>query len=264
MARRSRVSVPSENAGRKATPTQRKKRTGYITAMTATILDRIGNTPLVRLTRVAAGLPVPVYGKCEFLNPGGSVKDRIARAIVNDAESRGVLRSGMTLVEATAGNTGVGLALVAAVRGYKLVCVMPEKMCLDKRTSLAALGAEVIVTANAPPSDPRNFRRLAERLAAERGWFPTEQFTNPANPRIHERTTGPEIVAHSAVPATRCVRLRSRHWGNHHRSWAIPENSYSERKSGAGRSGRIAAGAPRRSATPGPRCGLCGGRDRRQ
>jgi cysteine synthase len=163
--------------------------------MTATILDRIGNTPLVRLARVAAGLPVPVYGKCEFLNPGGSVKDRIALAIVDDAEERGVLRPGMTLVEATAGNTGVGLALVAAIRGYKLVCIMPEKMCIDKRTSLAALGADVIVTANAPPSDPRNFRRLAERLAAERGWFLTEQFTNPANPRIHERTTGPEIVA---------------------------------------------------------------------
>src|SRR5205814_1840477 len=85
-----------------------------------TVLDRIGNTPLVRLDRVAAGLPVPVFGKCEFLNPGGSVKDRIALAVVNDAEERGVLRPGMTLVEATAGNTGVGLALVAAIRGYKL------------------------------------------------------------------------------------------------------------------------------------------------
>jgi cysteine synthase len=161
----------------------------------ATILDRIGNTPLVRLDRVAAGLPVPVYGKCEFLNPGGSVKDRIALAIVNDAECRGVLKPGMTLVEATAGNTGVGLALVAAIRGYKLACVMPEKMCIDKRAALSALGAEVIVTANAPPSDPRNFRRVAERLAVERGWLLTEQFGNFANPRVHEQTTGPEIVA---------------------------------------------------------------------
>src|SRR5437764_3298909 len=161
----------------------------------ATILDRIGNTPVVRLDRVAAGLPVPVHGKCEFLNLGGSVKDRIALAIVNDAEARGVLKPGMTLVEATAGNTGVGLALVAALRGYKLACVMPEKMCVDKRAALAALGAEVIVTANAPPSDPRNFRRLAERLAVERGWFLTDQFANPANPRVHELTTGPEIVA---------------------------------------------------------------------
>ena len=96
--------------------------------LSATILDRIGNTPLVRLTHVAARLPVPVYGKCEFLNPGGSVKDRIALAIVVDAERRGLIRPGMTLVEATAGNTGVGLALVAAVRGYGLACVLPAKM----------------------------------------------------------------------------------------------------------------------------------------
>src|SRR5437867_12501995 len=89
------------------------------------ILDRIGNTPMVRLDQVAAGLPVPVFGKCEFLNPGGSVKDRIALAIIDDAERQGLLRPGMTLVEATAGNTGVGLALVAAVRGYRLTCVMP-------------------------------------------------------------------------------------------------------------------------------------------
>src|SRR6478672_5703595 len=97
----------------------------------ANVLDLMGNTPLVPLARVAAGLPVPVLGKCEFLNPGGSVKDRIALAIVDDAERRGLLRPGMTLVEATAGNTGVGLALVAAIRGYKLACVMPEKMSHD-------------------------------------------------------------------------------------------------------------------------------------
>src|SRR5215218_11361595 len=143
------------------------------------LLDLIGRTPLVPLPRISAGLPVPVLGKCEHLNPGGSVKDRIALAIVNDAEQRGVLKPGMTLVEATAGNTGVGLALVAAIRGYKLACVMPEKMCIDKRAALSALGAEVIVTANAPLSDPRNFRRVAERLATERGWFLTEQFANP-------------------------------------------------------------------------------------
>ena len=160
-----------------------------------TILDRIGNTPLVRLDRVARGLPVPVYGKAEFLNPGGSIKDRLALALVTDAERRGALRPGMTLVEATAGNTGVGLALVAALRGYKLACVMPEKMSVDKRAALAALGAEVIVTANAPPTDPRNFRRVAERLAVERGWHLTDQFGSSANARVHEQTTGPEIVA---------------------------------------------------------------------
>jgi cystathionine beta-synthase len=161
----------------------------------ASILDRIGGTPMVRLDRVAGRLPVPVYGKCEFLNPGGSVKDRIAKAIVDDAERRGILRPGATLVEATAGNTGVGLALVAAVRGYRLVCVLPEKMSVDKRIALAALGAEVIVTPNAPPGHADNFQTVARRLAEERGWFLTDQFVNPANPRVHYETTGPEILA---------------------------------------------------------------------
>jgi cysteine synthase len=158
------------------------------------ILDRIGNTPMVRLPRVAAGLPVPVFGKCEFLNPGGSVKDRIARAIVEDAERQGLLKPGMTLVEATAGNTGVGLALVAAVRGYRLACVMPAKMSADKVAALTALGAEVIVVPNAPPSAPDNFQNVARRLAAERGWFLTDQFGHPANPHVHEATTGPEVL----------------------------------------------------------------------
>ncbi len=158
------------------------------------ILDRIGHTPMVWLSCVSAGLPVPVFGKCEFLNPGGSGKDRIAKAIVEHAEQSGELRPGMTLVEATAGNTGVGLALMAAARGYKLACVMPEKMSIDKRAALAALGAEVIVVPNAPPNDPRNFRRAAERLAVECGWFLTRQFEHPANPLTHETTTGPEIL----------------------------------------------------------------------
>jgi cysteine synthase len=162
---------------------------------TRSILDRIGATPLVQLNRVAAGLPVPVFAKCEHLNPGGSIKDRIALAIVNDAEQRGLLKDGMTLIEATAGNTGLGLALVAAVRGYHLACVMPAKMSADKRAALAALGAEVIITPNAPPSAPDNFQNVARRLASERGWFLTNQFANPANPRVHEETTGPEILA---------------------------------------------------------------------
>jgi cysteine synthase len=159
------------------------------------ILERIGNTPMVRLDRIAAGLAVPVLGKCEFLNPGGSVKDRIALAIVEDGERRGLLKPSMTLVEATAGNTGVGLALIAAVRGYRLVCVLPAKMCEDKRAALAALGAEVIVVPNAPPASPDNFQNVARRLAEERGWFLTDQFAHPANPRIHEETTGPEVLA---------------------------------------------------------------------
>jgi cysteine synthase len=158
------------------------------------VLDLIGRTPLVTLGRIGAGLPVPLLGKCEHLNPGGSVKDRIAKAIVEDAERRGLLRPGATLIEATAGNTGVGLALIAAQRGYRLVCVLPEKMSADKRRALAAVGATVIVTANAPPHDPRNFQNVARRMAEERGWFLTDQFAHPANPRVHEETTGPELL----------------------------------------------------------------------
>ena len=161
----------------------------------ANVLDLIGNTPLVRLDRVGAGLRVPLYGKCEHLNPGGSVKDRIALAILDHEERAGRLHPGSTLVEATAGNTGVGLALVAALRGYRLVCVMPEKMSVDKRAALAALGAQIAVTANAPPDDPRNFRNVARRLADENGWLLTRQFEHPANPAVHEATTGPEILA---------------------------------------------------------------------
>lgn len=159
-----------------------------------TILDHIGRTPLVALTRIGRGLPVPVLVKCEHMNPGGSVKDRIALAIVDDAEARGVLRPGATLIEATAGNTGVGLALVAAARGYSLVCVLPEKMSIDKRVALASLGARVVVTPNAPPASPDNFRNVAKRLADENGWFLTDQFNNPANVRAHHDTTGAEIL----------------------------------------------------------------------
>ncbi|MBA2238800.1 MAG: cysteine synthase family protein [Lysobacter sp.] len=159
-----------------------------------TILQQIGRTPLVRLVRIGRGLPVPVLVKCEHLNPGGSIKDRIALAIVDDAQARGELRTGMTLIEATAGNTGVGLALVAAARGHDLVCVMPEKMSLDKRVALTSLGARVIITPDAPPSSPENFRNVAERMAVENGWFLVDQFRNPANVRVHEQTTAVEIL----------------------------------------------------------------------
>ncbi len=152
------------------------------------ILAAVGNTPLVALERFG------ILAKCEHLNPGGSVKDRIAVAIVEAAEREGRLAPGATLVEATAGNTGVGLALVAAVKGYRLACVMPEKMSHDKRAALRSLGAEVIITANAPPDHPDNFQNVARRLAAERGWFLTDQFRNPANVDVHYATTGPEIL----------------------------------------------------------------------
>lgn len=158
------------------------------------LLDLVGNTPLVGLNRVGAGLPVQVFVKCEHLNPGGSVKDRIAVSIVADAERRGVLRPGDTIIEATAGNTGIGLALVAGRRGYALVCVLPEKMSLDKRQALAAVGARVVMTPNAPPGHPDNFQEVAKRLAVENGWFLADQFRNPANPAAHEATTGPELL----------------------------------------------------------------------
>ncbi len=159
-----------------------------------TILQQIGRTALVRLQRIGRDLPVPVWVKCEHLNPGGSIKDRIALAIVDDAQARGVLRPGMTLIEGTAGNTGIGLALVAAARGYGLVCVMPQKMSVDKQVALKSLGARVIITPDAPPSSPDNFRNVAERLAGENGWFLADQFRNPANVRVHEQTTATEIL----------------------------------------------------------------------
>ncbi len=146
------------------------------------------------LRRIGVGLPVPVLVKCEHLSPSGSVKDRLALALVDDAERRGALRPGATLIEATAGNTGLGLALVASVRGYGLVCVLPEKMSVDKRQALAAAGARVVVTPNAAPDHPDNFQNVARRLAEERGWFLTDQFNSPANVRVHEETTGPEIL----------------------------------------------------------------------
>lgn len=164
------------------------------------VIEAIGNTPLIELKRVSAGLPVKVFIKCEHLNPGGSVKDRTARAIIIDAEERGQLRPGSTIIEGTAGNTGVGLALIASARGYRCICVLPEKMAVDKRIQLRQLGSEVIVTRNAPLSNPNNFRNVAARLAEDNGWLLTNQFHNPANIGAHYGTprfqgTGEEILA---------------------------------------------------------------------
>jgi cystathionine beta-synthase len=158
-----------------------------------TILECIGRTPLVRLDRVAGGIGAVVLGKVESMNPGGSVKDRIGLAMVEAARRSGTLKPGDTIVEATAGNTGVALAMAAAVFGYRCVFVMPEKMSRDKEELLRAYGAEVVRTANAPPDDPANFQQVARRLAEENGWFLPDQFANPANPEIHYRTAGPEI-----------------------------------------------------------------------
>jgi cystathionine beta-synthase len=163
--------------------------------MQDTILQSIGRTPLVRLRHAAQGLSVPVYVKVESSNPGGSVKDRVAVAMIQDAERRGQLRQGGTIIEATAGNTGVGLAMVAAVKGYRCIFVLPDKMSQEKISLLKAYGAEVVVTpTSVAPDSPESYNGVADRLAREipGAWRPN-QFANMANPEVHYRTTGPEI-----------------------------------------------------------------------
>ena len=159
------------------------------------VLDLIGNTPLVPLQRVGAELPYRLFAKLEYLNPGGSVKDRIGPEMVDAAERDGRLRPGGTIVEATSGNTGVGLALVAAVRGYRMVFVLPDKMSSEKIRLLKAFGARVVVTpSGVPPEHPMSHYSVAARLARETpGAFYPDQYSNPANPGAHYRTTGPEI-----------------------------------------------------------------------
>lgn len=159
------------------------------------VLEAIGETPLIRLRRMTAGLASPVYVKAEMLNPGGSVKDRVGRAMIEAAEREGKLRPGGTIVEATAGNTGVGLAMAAAVKGYRLVVVLPDKMSEDKIRLLKAYGAEVVVTAtNVPPDSPESYNGVADRLAREiPNAYRPNQFENPNNPLAHYATTGPEI-----------------------------------------------------------------------
>ncbi len=161
------------------------------------ILQAIGRTPLVRLNKVTDGLPVTLLAKVEYLNPGGSVKDRIGLVMVEDAEQRGLLQPGGTIIEATAGNTGVGLALVAAAKGYRCIFVMPDKMSEDKVNLLRAYGAEVVITPTSVPSDsPESYNGVAERLAREiPGAYRPNQFANLRNPEAHYCTTGPEIWA---------------------------------------------------------------------
>lgn len=159
------------------------------------ILDAIGHTPLVRLNRSAQHLPTNVCVKVESLNPGGSTKDRVALNMILEAERNGVLKPGGTIVEATAGNTGVGLAMVAAVRGYRSIFVLPDKMSQDKIRLLRAYGAEVVITpTNVPPDSPESYNGVANRLAREIvGAWRAGQFTNLANPQAHYEQTGPEI-----------------------------------------------------------------------
>ncbi|MGN9808029.1 cystathionine beta-synthase [Micromonospora sp. BQ11] len=159
------------------------------------VVEMIGNTPLVRLRSVTEGIQATVLAKVEYLNPGGSVKDRIALRMVEDAEAAGLLKPGGTIVEPTSGNTGVGLALVAQLKGYKCVFVCPDKVSQDKQDVLRAYGAEVVVCPTAvAPEDPRSYYNVSDRLAREipGAWKP-DQYSNPANPRSHYETTGPEL-----------------------------------------------------------------------
>jgi cystathionine beta-synthase len=171
------------------------------------VLDAIGQTPLIRLTRVTDGLAVPVYVKAEFLSVGASVKDRAARNMVRAAEEDGSLRPGGVIVESTSGNTGIGLAIVAAVRGYRSIVVVPDKTSSDKLAVLRAHGAEVVLAQSGLPREhPQHPDQVARRIAADTpgGWL-AGQYDNPANPQAHRDTTGPEIWAQTAGRVTHLV-----------------------------------------------------------
>jgi cystathionine beta-synthase len=171
------------------------------------ILEAVGHTPLVRLNRINKGLKPQIYVKAEFTNPGGSVKDRIGISMIDEAEKKGLLKPGGTIIEGTSGNTGMGLALVAAVRGYKCVFTTTDKQSKEKVDLLKALGAEVIVCPTAvEPEDPRSYYSVAKKLAREipNSYYPN-QYDNPMNPEAHYRTTGPEIWEDSEGKVTHFV-----------------------------------------------------------
>ncbi len=173
----------------------------------SSVTDLIGNTPLVRLNRVTAGIAATVLAKIEFVNPGGSSKDRIAANFIDAAERDGLLRPGGTIVEPTSGNTGVGLALIAQQRGYRCIFVVPDKVSDDKRAVLRAYGAEVVVAPTAvAPDDPRSYYSVSRRIVAETpGAFMPNQYDNPNGPRSHYETTGPEIWRDTEAEITHFV-----------------------------------------------------------
>ena len=163
------------------------------------VLDLVGETPVVRLRKLSPEGGATIWGKCEHLNPGGSVKDRIGLAMIEAAEAEGRLKPGDTIVEPTSGNTGIGLALVCARKGYKLVLTMPASMSLERRALLEAYGVEIVLTA--PDRVMEGAMEAARRIVEERGAFMPEQFSNPANPEIHQRTTAPELLrAFEGIP----------------------------------------------------------------
>ena len=160
-----------------------------------TVLELVGHTPVVRLERLSRDVPGELLAKLEYLNPGGSVKDRIGLAMIEAAEREGKLRPGGTIVEPTSGNTGAGLAIAAALRGYRCIFVMPDKMSQEKISMLRAYGAEVVITPTAvDPNSPESYYSVSDRLAEEiPGGFKPDQYSNPANPQAHYETTGPEL-----------------------------------------------------------------------
>src|SRR2546421_3433061 len=171
------------------------------------ILEAIGQTPLVRLNRLTKDLQCEVYVKLDYMNPGGSVKDRIGITMIDEAERKGLLKPGGTIIEGTSGNTGMGLALVCVVRGYKMVFTITDKQSKEKVDLLKALGAEVIVCPTAvEPDDPRSYYSVAKKLAREipNSYYPN-QYDNPMNPEAHYRTTGPEIWEDSEGKITHFV-----------------------------------------------------------
>lgn len=173
----------------------------------SSVLETIGTTPLVKLNRMTRGLRSTVLAKLEFLNPGGSIKDRIGISMIEAAEKQGLIKPGYTIVEPTAGNTGLGLALAALVKGYKVIFAVPDKMSMEKINMLKAFGARVIITPTAvPPDHPSQYVRVAERIAREEpNTFMPNQFFNPANPEIHYKATGPEIWEQSGGQVTMLV-----------------------------------------------------------
>ncbi len=156
------------------------------------ILGQIGNTPLVRLEKLEEKGAAAIYAKVEAFNPGGSIKDRICLAMIEAAEKDGSLKPGATVIEPTSGNTGIGLSMVCAVKGYKLVLTMPDTMSIERRRLLAAFGAELVLTPGS--QGMRGAVQKAEDLAEKHGYLMPQQFKNPANPEIHRKTTGPEIL----------------------------------------------------------------------
>ena len=199
------------------------------------IVEVVGWTPLVRLRRIARGIRTPVYGKAENLNPGGSVKDRIGLAIIEGAERRGELKPGGVVVEATSGNTGIGLAIAAAIKGYRCIFTIPDKMSSEKIRLLRAFGAEVIVVPTAvPPDHPEYYIQKAKTIVAHTpGAIFANQHYNDDNPDAHYRTTGPETLG-ADQGQDHPFRVLAGHGRHRHGSGSLPEGEEPEGPRGRG------------------------------